>query len=393
MAKRAIIVVMDSVGIGEAPDSALFGDAGSDTLANTAKAVGGLKVPNLQKLGLGNIHPIEGVPAVETPAGAFGKMQERSNGKDTTTGHWEMMGIVSETPFPTYPDAFPPALVAELEEALGTKFLGNEVASGTEIMARLGEEHMKCGYPILYTSADSVLQLAAHEEVIPLERLYEMCRRARQVMQGENGVGRIIARPFVGKPGSFVRTSNRHEFARHPPKNVLNALQDAGQTVASVGKIYDIFAAQGISLSRPTKNNADGMEKLLDLMSDVEEGLIFVNLVDFDQLYGHRNDPEGYAAAIREYDFFLPRLMQKMKPEDILFITADHGCDPTTASTDHSREYVPLLVCGEGVKGGTDLGIRSTVADLGQTAAAYLGVRAEHLPGTSFLAEITGQKS
>ncbi len=389
MAKRAIVVVMDSVGIGEAPDSARFGDAGSDTLANTAKAVGGLKVPNMKKFGLGNIHPIEGVPVEEKPLGAYGKMQERSNGKDTTTGHWEMMGIVSETPFPTYPNAFPPELVAELEQALGTKFIGNEVASGTEIMARLGAEHMQCGYPILYTSADSVLQLAAHEEVVPLEQLYDMCRKARQVMQGENAVGRIIARPFVGQPGSFIRTSNRHDFSLLPPYNVMNALRDAGHTVASVGKIGDIFASQGIDLFRPTKNNADGMEKLLALMDDVETGLIFVNLVDFDQLYGHRNNPEGYAAAIREWDFFLPRLTAKMKPEDILFITADHGCDPTTASTDHSREYVPLLVYGAPVKPGVNLGTRSCFADLGQTVAAYLDTKADQLPGTSFLPEIS----
>ncbi len=390
MAKRVILVVMDSVGIGEAPDSAFYGDEGSDTLGNTAKAVGGLHVPNMQKLGLGNIRPlpIEGVDRVELPAGAFGRMQEASKGKDTTTGHWEMMGILSLTPFPTYPKAFPPSLVKELEQALETKFLGNEVASGTEIMARLGEEHMKCGYPILYTSADSVLQLAAHEKVIPLEKLYDLCRKARQVMQGENAVGRIIARPFVGKPGEFVRTPNRHDFSLSPGFMILRAIQESGHTVASVGKIFDIFAGEGIDISRPTKGNRDGMEKLAGLLDEVPEGMIFVNLVDFDQSYGHRNDAEGYAHAIEEWDAFLPQVLERMTEEDILFITADHGCDPTTPSTDHSREYVPLLVYGKPVKAGVDLHIRSTFADLGKTIADYLGIEAGNLPGTSFWPEM-----
>ena len=386
--RRAIVVVLDSVGIGEAPDSALYGDAGSDTLGNIARAVGGLHVPCMQKIGLGNIRPIEGVEAVEHPTGAYGKMQERSQGKDTTTGHWEMMGIISEKPFPTYPHAFPKDLVKELETALETEFLGNEVASGTEIIARLGEEHMRCGKPILYTSADSVLQLAAHEDIIPLEKLYDMCRRARQVMQGENGVGRIIARPFIGEPGHFVRTPNRHDFSLLPGYNILNVLQENGQMVVSVGKIFDIFAGQGINDSYPTKNNQDGMEKLYTLMDEIKSGFLFVNLVDFDQAFGHRNNPEGYAQAIQEWDAFLPKLLDKMTPEDILFITADHGCDPTTASTDHSREYVPLLVVGAAVQPGVHLGIRSTFADLGQTVAEYLGCACQNLPGQSFMNQI-----
>lgn len=389
MSRRAIIIVLDSVGIGELEDSHLYGDEGSNTLVNTARAVGGLHLPHMQALGLGNLDDIEGVTPIKEAQGAYGIMKEKSKGKDTTTGHWEMMGIVMDNPFPTYPEGFPPALIEEFEQRIGRKTLGNVVASGTEIIKELGQKHVETGYPIVYTSADSVFQIAAHEEIIPLEELYEMCRTARTMLQGENGVGRVIARPFIGQAGSFKRTSNRHDFSLQPPENVLDLIQKAGQKVLGVGKIKDIFAGRGVDESYPIKNNQDGMETMLKIVQDSDfTGLFFVNLVDFDQQYGHRNDAHGYAQALEEFDNFLPEMIAAMGPDDLLFITADHGCDPTTASTDHSRERVPLLVYGAKVKPGTSIPARESFADLGQTVAEYLGIKADTAYGTSFLKDI-----
>ena len=385
MTARAIIIVMDSVGIGAMADSHLYGDEGSNTLVNTARAVGGLRLPHLQSLGLGNLADIEGVPAREEFKGAAGIMLEKSQGKDTTTGHWEMMGVIQKHPFPTYPQGFPLDLIKEYEQRIGRATLGNVVASGTEIIMQLGERHIETGFPIIYTSADSVFQIAAHEEIIPLEELYRYCRIAREMLEGEHNVGRVIARPFIGKPGDFIRTANRHDFSLLPPENILDLIVASGQTVAGIGKISDIFAGKSISSSQHIENNQDGLEKTIQTIANEEfAGLLFVNLVDFDQLYGHRNDPPGYAKALEEFDAYLPRVMEVMKADDILFITADHGCDPTTNSTDHSREQVPVLVYGQGVKAGTLLPVRSSFADLGQTTAEHLGVKADHLPGESF---------
>lgn len=384
MGKRAIVIVLDSMGAGECADSCLYGDQGSNTLAHTALAVGGLNLPHLQKLGLGNIIDIKGVPPVDLPRAAYGKMQEKSPGKDTTTGHWELMGLVLEQAFPTYPDGFPPELISEFERHIGRKTLGNVVASGTEIIKELGLTHMRTGYPIVYTSADSVFQIAAHEEIIPLETLYQYCRIARNILQGEHAVGRVIARPFIGKPGSFVRTANRHDFSREPDTTVLDHIKINGQMVIGVGKINDIFAGRGISESYPTVDNQDGINKILEILQRDFNGLAFANLVDFDQLYGHRNDPDGYARALEEFDQRLPEILDLLSSEDWLIITADHGCDPTTSSTDHSREYVPLLVYGPGVKSGINLGCRESFADVAATLAEYLEVSSEKLAGTSF---------
>jgi len=385
VSKRAIIIVLDSVGIGEMEDSHLYGDEGSNTLVNTAQAVGGLRLPHMQGLGLGNLDQIEGVAPVDESQGACGIMKEKSHGKDTTTGHWEMMGIVTEHPFPTYPQGFPEELIQEFERRIGRKTLGNVVASGTEIIKELGQQHVETHYPIVYTSADSVFQIAAHEDIIPLEELYGMCRTAREMLQGESGVGRVIARPFIGQAGSFTRTSNRHDFSLEPPENILDFIQQAGQKVVGVGKIKDIFAGRSIDESYSIKNNRDGIEKTLQIVQGANfEGLLFVNLVDFDQQYGHRNDAPGYAQALEEFDSFLPDIMGAMQEEDILFITADHGCDPTTASTDHSREQVPLLVYGSMVNPGNQLPVRTSFADMGQTVADYLGIKADKVAGESF---------
>ncbi|MDD2585390.1 MAG: phosphopentomutase [Syntrophomonadaceae bacterium] len=383
MNRRAIIIVLDSVGIGETPDSYLYGDEGSYTLQNTALAVGGLELPNLQKLGLGNIAAIEGVPPAASPAASYGKMQEKSRGKDTTTGHWEMMGIVLERAFPTYPEGFPDEVIKEFETLIGRKTLGNIVASGTVIIEKLGREHMETGYPIVYTSADSVFQIAAHEEIIPLQTLYEMCQKARQMLQGEHGVGRVIARPFIGKPGNFTRTANRHDFSLQPDKNILDYIIAADQEVIGIGKIKDIFAGRGVTESYPTESNQDGVNKLLKVLQKDFTGLIFVNLVDFDQLYGHRNDPPGYARALQEFDIRLPEIMARLNSKDMLIITADHGCDPTTPSTDHSREYVPLLIYGESLCNGSNLGLRESFADIGITVADYLQVSVNGVNGQS----------
>ena len=394
MSKRAIIIVMDSAGIGAMDDSYLYGDEGSNTIVNTAHAVGGLHLPHLQALGLGNLADIEGVPAVDKIKGAAGIMLEKSKGKDTTTGHWEMMGIILDHPFPTYPQGFPKELIREFEKRIGRQTLGNVVASGTEIIKDLGMQHMETGFPIVYTSADSVFQIAAHEEVVPLEELYRYCRIAREMLQGEHNVGRVIARPFIGQAGAFVRTSNRHDFSLLPPENVIDLISASGQKIAGIGKIYDIFAGKSIDTTQHIDSNRDGLEKTIQTIADEEfDGLLFVNLVDFDQQYGHRNDVQGYARALEEFDSYLPQVLAAMKSEDILFITADHGCDPTTSSTDHSREQVPMLVYGQQVKADVMLPVRSSFADLGQTVAEYLGVKAEGLPGESFYSLIKEERA
>lgn len=389
MGRRVILIVLDSIGIGELPDSHLFGDEGSNTLKNTALAVGGLNIPNLQRLGLGNIENIKGVAPSSNAIGNYGKMNERSQGKDTTTGHWELMGLILDKAFPTYPEGFPPDLIREYEKLIGRKVIGNKVASGTEIIKELGEEHIKTGYPIVYTSADSVFQIAAHERVIPLTELYDMCEKARNLLTGEHAVGRVIARPFVGVKGDFIRTANRHDYSLIPDKNILNFIVESGHEVIGIGKIKDIYAGSGVSQSFSTQNNLDGINKIIEVQKQDFKGLIFANLVDFDMLYGHRNDPFGYASALEEFDSKLPDIMANLKDEDMLIITADHGCDPTTPSTDHSREYVPLLVYGPKLKSNVNLGIRETFADVGQTVADYLGVEIDaNLAGVSFYKEI-----
>lgn len=388
--RAVVVVVLDSVGIGGAPDAAAFGDEGSATLPHVAEAVGGLRLPNMQRLGLGNIVPIAGVAPAPDPTGAFGTLVERSPGKDTTTGHWELAGIILEQPFPTYPDGFPPDVIEAFEAAVGTRSLGNVAASGTEIIERLGAEHMATGYPIVYTSADSVFQIAAHIGVIPLAALYEMCEKARAIMRGPHEVGRVIARPFEGKPGSFERTPDRHDYSVLPPRDtVLDEISGAGLEVRGVGKISDIFAGRGLTSSRPTRSNAEGIAALAEEIGAIERGLVFANLVDFDQAFGHRNDPQGYAEALEAFDRGLPGIVSALGPDDALFITADHGNDPTTPSTDHSRERVPVLVAGRRIAAGRDLGERASFTDLGATVADLLGVETG-TPGASFGADLLG---
>jgi phosphopentomutase len=384
--RRVIWIVLDSVGIGEMPDAAAYGDTGSDTLGNIARRRH-LRLPNLCGLGLGNIKPLEGLPPAAEPAGAFGRCALASPGKDTTTGHWEMAGIHLDKPFPLFPNGFPRAVMDEFERRIGRGTLGNKAASGTEIIKELGAEHMRTGSPIVYTSADSVFQVAAHEEVIPLWELYKICDTAREILRGPYEVGRVIARPFEGSAGSFTRTANRKDYAVPPPRGMLlDVLDDRGIPVHSVGKIFDVFLGRGIRDYAKTKNNADGMARTLQAMQSSDAGLIFVNLVDFDQQYGHRNDVEGYAAALEQFDGWLPQLFAQEREDDLTILTADHGCDPTTPSTDHSREYVPLLVSGPRVKHGVNLGLRATLADIGQTVAENFGTRIAK--GASFLTQI-----
>jgi len=367
--RRVVWIVLDSVGIGAMPDAADYGDVGSDTLGNIA-GCRKLNLPNLCRLGLANIKPLAGLAPAVSPEGAFGRCALASPGKDTTTGHWEMVGIHLARPFPLYPNGFPPAIMHPFEQAIGRGTLGNCAASGTEIIQKLGQTHCESGQPIVYTSADSVFQIAAHQDVIPLEDLYRMCKTARELLNGPHEVGRVIARPFVGEAGAFRRTEHRKDFAVPPPPGMLlDQLASATVPVTAVGKISDIFLGRGISASYKTKNNADGMARTLQVMRDGPAGLIFVNLVDFDQLFGHRNDVEGYAAALEQADAWLPQLQAAMREDDLLILTADHGCDPTTPSTDHSREFVPLLAAGAGVRPGVDLHIRASLADIGQTVA------------------------
>jgi len=383
---RVTWIVLDSVGIGEMPDAAAYGDVGSDTLGNIARQRT-LHLPNLAQLGLGNIKALPHVPAAEEPTAAYGRCALASPGKDTTTGHWEMAGIHLAKPFPLFPHGFPPEIMQEFERRIGRGTLGNYAASGTEIIKALGEEHMRTGKPIVYTSADSVFQVAAHEEVIPLWELYKICDTARDLLRGPNEVGRVIARPFIGAPGAFTRTPNRHDYAVPPPQGMLlDQLEAKSVRIFSVGKIFDVFLGRGIQDHEKTKNNADGMAKTLDALGQLDNGLIFVNLVDFDQLYGHRNDVEGYASALEEFDAWLPTLYGKLSARDLVILTADHGCDPTTPSTDHSREYVPLLAYRPRATEGTNLGLRSTLSDIGQTVAGNFGAHISE--GTSFLASI-----
>lgn len=386
---RIIVIVLDSVGIGEGPDTRAFGDTGSNTLGNTATAVGGLSLPHLEALGLGNIAPIKGVAPQQAPRAAYGKMAEVSAGKDTTTGHWELMGVQLMRAFPTYPDGFPADVMQRFESAIGSPTLGNYPASGTAILDELGALHVQTGHPIVYTSADSVFQIAAHEQIIPLERLYEMCRTAREILRGEHEVGRVIARPFVGTPGAWVRTPNRRDFSVVPPApTVLDRLKDASMMVYAVGKIEDIFAGQGITDAVHTQSNTDGVDQTLHAMhTRLDRGLIFTNLVDFDAKYGHRNDPQGYAQALQEFDARVPELLDALHDADLLVLTADHGNDPTTPSTDHSREAVPILIAGAQVRRGANIGVRHTFSDLAATIADLFGVEAPPV-GTSFRAEI-----
>lgn len=367
MIDRVILVVMDSVGIGELPDANQYGDEGSNTIGNICKQMPELHLDNLINLGLGNIEGIN-IGRIEKPIGAYGKASEISPGKDTTTGHWEMAGITLKQAFPTYPNAFPKELIEEFEKAVGTKCIGNEVASGTEIISRRGDEHVKTGYPIVYTSADSVFQIAAHEEVIPLEKLYAMCSKAREILKGEHAVGRVIARPFIGTTGAYKRTSNRRDFSLQPiAKTMLDIIKENDLSVMAVGKIEDIFDGKGITDAIHIKNNMEGVDKTIEYMKQNKKGLIFANLVDFDMLYGHRNDVQGYGTALKEFDNRIPDIITQMRDSDVLIITADHGCDPTTPSTDHSREYIPVLIYGKHIRKGFNIGIRKGFCDIGAT--------------------------
>ena len=384
-----IWIVLDGVGIGAMPDAAAYGDAGSDTLGNIARQRP-LKLPYLTSLGLANIRPLQGLEPAEHPQAAFGKCALASPGKDTTTGHWEMAGILLEKPLPLYPNGFPPEAMEPFERAIGRKTLGNKPASGTEIIKELGSEHMRTGFPIVYTSADSVFQIGAHEQVIPLPELYRICEIAREILRGPHEVGRVIARPFEGESGSFKRTANRKDFAVAPPAGMLlDKLKERGVSVGGVGKISDIFLHRGIRESIKTNSNEDGMRQTAAMMQRQHDGLIFVNLVDFDMLYGHRNDVEGYANALEAVDAWLP--LMPIAQSDLVILTADHGCDPTTPSTDHSREYTPLLVYGKNIRGGVPLGTRATLADIGQTVAENFGARIG--AGDSFLSNLRKDSS
>lgn len=387
--KRVVLIVLDSVGVGEMPDAQMYGDKGSHTLDHTFEACNGLNIPNLKKLGLGNIEGVKALGKEESVIGAFGKGSEKSIGKDTVTGHWEIGGVILDKPLNTYPDGFSDKIINEFKEkAKIDGILGNKVASGTAIIEELGEEHVKTGYPIIYTSADSVFQIAAHEEVVGLDNLYKMCEIAREMLVGEDVVGRVIARPFVGEVGSFKRTSNRRDYALDPfGKTALEYIKENGMSVAAVGKIEDIYNGKGVTEAVHIKNNMDGVDKTLEYMDKIDNGLIFTNLVDFDMLYGHRNDPKGYGKAIEDFDGRLNEIYSKLRDEDILIITADHGCDPTTESTDHSREYIPILVYGKQVKGGSELGIRDSFTDIGKSILDYLGID-NNLEGKSFINEI-----
>ena len=382
--RRAIILVCDSMGVGELPDAADFGDQGSNTLGHVLESQHP-SLPTLARLGL--LHTLPEPATSENPVAAFGRMNEVSAGKDTTTGHWEMMGLIVADPFRTYPHGFPAEVIAEYERRIGRKTLGNKAASGTVILDELGEEHMRSGAPIVYTSADSVFQVAAHEEVIPVEELWRICAEARELMRGEHNIGRIIARPFVGSgKGHFKRTANRKDFSVRPTgETVLERATKSGKQVIGLGKIADIFDRVGISQEIRTQSNSDGMQKTVDLVRESDADLIFTNLVDFDSKYGHRNDPVGYARALETFDQELATLLGELRADDLVFISADHGCDPTDVSTDHTREYVPLVVAGPGVRGGRPLGTRSTFADLGATICDLLELPSAGLAGTSAL--------
>ena len=384
---KVLLIILDGVGIGALPDAGTYGDEGSNTLGNLAAASGGLDLPNLERLGLGNISPIEGVKHQADPQACFGRMAEASPGKDSISGHWEIAGLILESPFPTYPRGFPPEVIDAFTEATGMGVLGNKAASGTEIIKELGDEHVATGKPIVYTSADSVFQVAAHVDVIPLEELYEICKTARALLTGRHAVGRVIARPFTGPSGDYTRTPDRKDFSLCPPRmTLLDKLKEKGLETISVGKVDYMFSKRGFTGSVRTRSNQDGVGKIVDVVGEPHRGLIFANLVDFDMLWGHRNDIEGFRQGLEEFDAALPRIRGALGDEDLLVITADHGNDPTTPSTDHSREYVPLLVCGKSLKQGVDLGTRETFADLGATIGEVFGIETE--AGTSFLGSI-----
>jgi phosphopentomutase len=385
MIKRAILIVLDSVGVGELPDAAKYGDQGSNTLGHVAEKVGGLYLPNLERLGLGRIIPVRGVSDKIEPTACFGKMAEHSPGKDTTTGHWEIAGLWLEEPFPTYPNGFPKEIIHPFEKQIGRKVLGNKPASGTEIIKELGKKHLATGRPIVYTSADSVFQIAAHQRIIPLEQLYEFCRIARKLLTGSHAVDRVIARPFIGEPGNFQRTEWRKDFSLPPPTpTLLDYAQKAGIKVKAIGKISEIFSGQGISSSVHTRNNLKAIYQIIKhLQAANGRQIIFANLVDFDMLWGHRNNYQAYARGLEEFDRHLPEIISLVRDEDLLIITADHGCDPTTPSTDHSREYVPLLLYSSKIRSGVNLGSRSTFADLGKTISEAMGFQAP-IKGESF---------
>ena len=384
---RACVIVLDAVGAGELPDAASYGDEGSNTLGNVARAVGGLDLPSLEALGLGNVMPLDGCPPQPGAPAVAGRLLERSKGKDTTTGHWELMGVVTPTPMPTYPHGFPHDVIDPFMNRTARGVLGNKVASGTEIIDELGEEHQQTGKWIVYTSADSVFQIAAHEDTIPLEELYDACRIARELLAGKHAVGRVIARPFVGEPGNYERTTNRHDFSLEPRRpNYLSLIRDAGMTVYGVGKIHDIFAGCDVDESRPTKSNVDGINQTVALLNEIEGGLVFTNLVETDMLWGHRNDPVNFHRCLQDFDRRLADILEPLRPGDLLVLTSDHGCDPTTPSTDHSREHALLLAyaAGRNANGSTHEG---EFADVGATVNAWLGGKspARGIAGTPIL--------
>ena len=384
--RRLFLIVLDSVGIGEAPDAALFGDEGSNTLRAAVEA--GADLPNLKKLGLFNIDGMDWTTGEQAPAGAFGRMQEASMGKDTTIGHWEIAGVVSPKPLPTFPEGFPPEIIEKFEQLTGRKVICNKPYSGTQLLLDYGREHVETGALMVYTSADSVFQVAAHEEVVPVEELYRYCEMARELLIGDYAVGRVIARPFIGEYPNYTRTSRRHDFSLKPPRpTMLDAIRDAGLDSIAVGKISDIFAGSGVTEIIRTANNTEGIARTLELLRRDFHGICFVNLVDFDMIYGHRNNAPGYAEALMEFDRALPEICAGLKKEDLLMITADHGCDPSTPSTDHSREYTPLVAWSPSVFPGTNLGTHSTFADIGATAVDFFGLE-NHTDGSSFLPEI-----
>ncbi len=389
--KRVFWIVLDSFGIGELPDAKDFRDEGSNTLAACA-ATGELHIPNMIKLGLGNIEGVSSIEKAKNPVGAFCRLSEVSRGKDTTTGHWELAGIVSEKPFPTYPNGFPKEVIDKFKDATGLDVLCNKPYSGTQLLLDYGKEHIETGKPIVYTSADSVFQIAAHEDVIPLEKLYEICEKSRAFLQGEHGVGRVIARPFVGEYPNYTRTSGRHDYSLVPPKNsALDILMKNNLATIGVGKIYDIFAGKGVSETYRTGPNKIGMERTSELQNKDFEGLCFINLVDFDMVYGHRNDAVGYARALSEFDEWLGTFMDNMKNDDVIMITADHGCDPATPSTDHSREYIPLLIYGKAIKAGANLGTRKCFGDESKTILEMFNIENSETAGESFWNDIKSE--
>jgi phosphopentomutase len=388
---RILLVVLDGAGIGAMPDAPEWGDAGSDTFGHILESRA-VRLPNLQRYGLGNIRPLSNLPPIDNPVGSYGRCALRSNGKDTTTGHWEMAGIILERAFPTYPDGFPSSVIDRfVREADVPGILGNVPASGTEILKVLGDEHVRTRKPIVYTSADSVFQIAAHEAVIPLERLYEMCEVARRILDGEHKVGRVIARPFLGEPGAFYRTENRHDYAVPPPReNLLPALADADLDVVCIGKIASIYDSIGVTQDWTAKNNEQSINQTMKALGDNTRGLIFSNLVDFDMLYGHRRDTEGYAKALEHFDARLPEIESAMRDDDLMMITADHGNDPTFPGSDHTREYAPLLVFGKSARAAVNLGIRTSLSDIGQTIATNFNLQLT--AGRSFLTDISATK-